>query len=147
MAEWRFYQLTRQSLDQALPTMLEKVLQRGQRAVVRADAPERLESLDAHLWSYRDDSFVPHGLADKNAAEQPVLLTQGDEQPNGGRVLFLLDGLNETALDWDLVCLVFSGADEAALANARSAWKLRKDTGDTIAYYQQDERGGWEKKA
>ena len=147
MPEWRFYQLTRQSLDQALPPLLEKTLQRGWKAVVRADTAERLASLDDHLWSYRDDSFTPHGLSDRNAAQQPILLTQADEQPNGAQVLFMLDGLTETTLDWELVCLVFSGADDAALGNARAAWSRLKAGGANFAYWQQTDAGGWEQKA
>ncbi len=147
MSEYRFYQLTRQSLNQALPPLLEKTLQRDWKAVVRAESAERLTSLDDLLWSYRDDSFTPHGLSDKNAAQQPILLTQVDEKPNEAEVLFLLDGLMETSLDWDLVCLVFSGADESALSNARAAWSRLKADGQTIAYWQQTDSGGWEQKA
>ena len=84
-AEWRFYQLGRQSAQQALPPLLEKTRARGLKAVVREADAVRLATLDETLWTYREDSFLPHGLADKNADRQPILLTSEDEQPNGPR--------------------------------------------------------------
>src|SRR5579875_1616260 len=87
-----FYHLERTPLDQALPELLEKTLQRGWRALVRSPEPDRIEHLDGWLWSYRDDSFLPHGLADEPDAErQPILLGRGGANLNGAQALFLLD--------------------------------------------------------
>ena len=59
--------------------------------VRHADAQE-LARLDAHLWSYRDDAFLPHGLASERFAEdQPILLGGGDDAPNAAQALFVLD--------------------------------------------------------
>ena len=88
-----FYHLERTGLDQVLPELLEKTLQRGWRAQVRARSAERIEHLDGWLWSYRDDSFLPHGLAEEpQAARQPVLLTTAADNPNEAHALFLVDG-------------------------------------------------------
>ena len=92
--EIRFYHLTRTTLEAALPQMLEKTLERGQRAVVQAGSAARVEALTAWLWTYQDRSFLPHGSAkDGHGALQPVWLTDQDERPNGAQVLFLTDGL------------------------------------------------------
>src|SRR5215470_777200 len=61
MTEIVFYQLQRQPLERVLPTLIEKSLERGWRVVVQAASEERVEALDAHLWTFRDDSFLPHG--------------------------------------------------------------------------------------
>ena len=58
-----FYHLERTGLDQALPELLEKTLARGWKALVRTPEPQRIEHLDGWLWSYRDESFLPHGPA------------------------------------------------------------------------------------
>jgi len=93
MTEVRFYHMTRTSLDQALPQMLEKTLERGQRAVVRASSETRVEALSARLWTYNDRAFLPHGtVKDGRAERQPVWLTAEDAAPNGAEVLFLTDG-------------------------------------------------------
>jgi len=143
-----FYHLERTGLDQALPELLEKTLQRGWRAIVRTPAPERIEHLDGWLWSYRDDSFLPHAPADEPDAErQPILLTTGAENPNGANALFLVDGAEPGDLAGYNRCLVlFDGADEAQLRRARTQWSEVKGRGLPVSYWRQQARG-WEKQA
>lgn len=150
MTEIRFYHLTRRTLEDVLPVMLERTVVRdGRRAVVVAGSPERVENLNAHLWTYNDRVFLPHGSkADGHAARQPVWLTDGDENPNGAKVLFLADGAaSEKVADFDLVCELFDGRDEAAVGAARTRWRDYKADGHELTYWQQTERGGWEQKA
>jgi len=149
MTEVNFYHLTRSTLEQALPRLLEKALQTGARAVVMAGSAERVEALNAHLWTYDPDSFLPHGSAkDGNAGEQPVWLTVNDENPNAATLLFLTDGANTAKLGDFARCFeLFDGRDEAAVATARERWKQLKTEGHSIAYWQQNDKGGWEKKA
>ncbi len=143
-----FYHMERSSLDQVLPELLERTLGRSWKALVRSRLPERLEQLDAHLWTYRDDSFLAHGRVDEpHAAQQPVLLTAGLDNANGADVLFLLDGADAGALDDYVRCIVlFDGRDEAALATARAQWRAIKATGLPVSYWKQMARG-WEKQA
>jgi DNA polymerase-3 subunit chi len=144
-----FYHLERTSLDRALPELLEKTLAKGWRAVVRARDPDRIEHLDSALWSYRDESFLPHGLADEpDAARQPVLLTTGFDTPNEAQALFLIDDAEPGSLDGFARCIfLFDGQDQAAVGAARARWKALKGQGASISYWKQNERGGWEKAA
>ena len=143
-----FYHLERSGLDQVLPELLEKTLQRGWRALVRSPEPERIEHLDGWLWTYRDDSFLPHALTeDLEAERQPILLTTTGGNPNRADALFLIDGAEAGALDDFQRCiLLFDGQDEAALANARKRWKDVKAAGSPASYWRQADRG-WEKQA
>ena len=76
MTEILFYHLQRQPIERVLPQLLEKSLERGWRVVVQAASDERIDALDAHLWTWRDDSFLAHGTdREAEAALQPVLLT------------------------------------------------------------------------
>lgn len=149
MAELWFYHLERSELDQALPPLLEKCLQRGWRAIVRGTLEERLEALDATLWTHREESFLPHareGASDP--ARQPILLTTGDGNPNGAKALFLVDGAAPGDLSgYERACLLFDGRDEGALAAARSQWKQAKDAGIAASYWQEKAKGKWEKQA
>ena len=149
MAEVWFYQLGETGLDRALPELLEKTLVRRWKAVVRAASRERVEHLDGWLWTWRDDSFLPHGTDEQPAPErQPVLLTTGSGNPNGAQALFLVDGAEPGDLEgYERCVILFDGADEAALAEARARWKTLKQAGATISYWRQTERGGWEKQA
>lgn len=144
-----FYHLERTSLDQALPDLLEKTLARGWRALVRCGGRERLEHLDGWLWSYRDESFLPHGLAEAEFPErQPVLLTAGSDNLNGAQALFLLDGAEPPALDGYARCVVlFDGRDEAAVSSARMRWREIKAAGHPASYWRQSEEGAWRKQA
>ena len=121
MTEVLFYHLQRQPLERVLPPLLEKSLERGWRVVVQAASEERVDALDAHLWTYRDDTFLPHGTArEAEAAAQPILLTTADDNPNGANVRFLIDA--------------------RALGEAKAQ-------GFEVTYWQPDEQGRWVKKA
>ena len=143
MTEVRFYHLTRTPLEQALPELLEKTLERNQRAVVMTGSPERAESLTQHLWTYKPDGFLPHGNAkDGNAEAQPVWITSDDERPNGASFLFLTDGASSAKRkDYERVCDLFDGNDPNALAAARQRWAEAKNEGHSLSYWQQTERG------
>ena len=144
-----FYHLERSTLDQVLPELLEKTLQRGWRARVRvADADQRAE-IDERLWTWRDDSFLAHGLADHPHAErQPILLTSGPENPNASQALFIVDGSAMTATEeFERCFIIFDGRDEAALHGARERWKGLKGQGVDLAYWKQSDAGRWEKAA
>lgn len=150
MTEIRFYHLTRRPLEAVLPVMLERTVNRdGKRAIVMASSSERVEALNAHLWTYDDRGFLPHGSrVDGHAERQPVWLTDSDENPNGATVLFLADGAVSTQIDAvELVCELFDGNDPEATQAARGRWKAYKEAGHALTYWQQTERGGWERKA
>ena len=144
-----FYHLERTTLDQALPELLEKTLARGWRALVRCTGLERLEHLDGWLWSYRDESFLPHAAADApHASRQPVLLSMTTDNLNGAQALFLLDGAQAGVLDDYQRCLIlFDGRDEGAVATARERWREVAAAGHLAAYWRQSEEGAWRKQA
>ena len=149
MAEVGFYHLTRTRLEQALPRLLGRVLDSGGRAMVLCGSQERLEALDAALWTSTDPDWLPHGTPRSgHPTLQPIWLTTEDsEAPNGARFLFLLDGMTSARLDgFDRVLDLFDGGDEAAVAAARVRWKAARAAGHALAYWQQGARG-WEKKA
>ena len=150
MTEVLFYHLDRLPLERVLPGLLEKCLERQWHAVVQVGSDERCEAIDAHLWTYRDESFLPHGTPrDGEAAAQPILLTTGDDNPNAATVRFLIDGapMPADAKSYDRIVLLFDGDDEDALAQARARWSEAKAQGFDVTYWQTDERGRWVKKA
>jgi DNA polymerase III subunit chi len=149
MGEARFYHLQRSTLESALPKLLTKTLERGWRAVVLAGSPERAAALNQHLWTFDPASFLPHGAAEDGFAErQPIWLTCTDENPNGAQVLMLADGMTSDHLaSFEVVCDIFDGRDEEATAAARLRWTACKSLNLSRSYWQENERGGWERKA
>lgn len=150
MVEVLFYHLTESTLEDALPGLLERTMARDWRAVVQAGSDERRDALDVHLWTYRDDSFLAHGTdADAHAEDQPVFLTTGPANPNGAAVRFLVDGAAPpSAFDgYERIVFLFDGHDAAQLEGARSNWKMCRDAGHAVTYWQQTEDRRWERKA
>jgi len=97
--EVNFYHLTKSSLEDALPRLLVKTLQAGERAVVMLGSPERVDALNTHLWTCDPNGFLPHGAAkDGEADRQPIWLTHLDENPNGAAFLFVADRAPEDLL-------------------------------------------------
>jgi DNA polymerase-3 subunit chi len=149
MAEVLFYHLTESTLEDALPPLLEKSVERGWRVVVQTGSEERRDALDAHLWTFRDDSFLGHGLeSDPLAADQPILLTAGDGNGNAATVRFVVDGAQPPPLDpYERGVFMFDGHDHAQLESARDCWKRMKAAGHAVTYWQQTDGRRWERKA
>jgi DNA polymerase-3 subunit chi len=148
MTEMLFYHLEHQPLERVLPTLLEKSLERGWRVVVQASSEERIEALDAHLWTFRDDSFLPHGTwREAEARSQPILLTVNPDNPNGAVVRFLIEGamIPEDAEAYQRIVLIFDGEDPDAVASARERWRESKAKGFDVTYWQTDGEGRWQR--
>jgi DNA polymerase III subunit chi len=149
MTEVLFYHLQDLTLENVLPPLLEKSLERGWRVVVQATSEERTEALDAHLWTYREDSFLPHAtwrVAD--AEDQPIILAVEDGNPNRANVRFLVDNAPLPADPgvYDRIVLLFNGEDTDALAAARQSWTDCKAWGFDVTYWQADEHGRWQRR-
>lgn len=150
MTEILFYHLQGQKLEGVLTPLLEKSLERGWKVAVQGATEERIDALDAHLWTYRDDGFLPHGTwRETDAALQPVLLTLDEANPSEATVRFLIEGaaVPADAASYQRLVLVFDGDDDDAVAAARAQWTDAKAKGFTATYWQPDEQGRWVKKA
>lgn len=148
MTEIRFYHLQRQSELQVLPVMLQTVLSRGQRAVLKFAGQSALDTANEYLWTYDTGSFLPHGSAKEGQAQQqPIWLTLEDENPNNADILFLCGGAESAVQDqFSLCCEMLDDAYPEGVAAARGRWKLYQEKGYEVTYWKQTERGGWEKK-
>jgi DNA polymerase III subunit chi len=150
MTEFLFYHLQAQPVEKVLPVLLERSIERGWRVVVQCASEERVDALDSHLWTFRDDSFLPHGtFREATAPEQPVLITTKDHNPNAATVRFLIDRapVPEDAERYERVVLLFDGDDDEAVAEARVRWQEAKGRGFAVTYWQADDNGRWQRRA
>jgi DNA polymerase III subunit chi len=150
MVEIGFYHLTRATLEEALPRLLERALAAGNRILLKAPSPAEVERLNKLLWTYSEGSFLPHGSAeDGAAADQPIYLTAGDEIPNDAALGCQCGGAEIDGIErFKRILDLFEGGDEAALAAARERWRRYKAAGHALTYWQQNPNGGWaERKA
>jgi DNA polymerase-3 subunit chi len=150
--ETLFYHLERRGLEDVLPGLVEKSLERGWRAVIRTESADRADAIDTLLWTY-NDGFLPHAqVGDGEASRQPVLITTEAGNPNGAAILFIVGGAE--APDWTApetqsltrVVLLFDGHDPAALQVAREAWKSAKAAGHDVTYWKESSSGRFEKQ-
>jgi DNA polymerase-3 subunit chi len=148
MTDVRFYHLQQKRLEEALPELVAKALEKKHRILVRAGSRERIDMLDGILWSADPGSFIPHSSQqDGTEKDQPVFLTTDEGNPNKATVLILTDGAAAKDVgSFALCCDMFDGNDEEVVAGARSRWKAYKDGGHGVEYWQQDETGKWQKK-
>ena len=144
-----FYHLEQFPLQRILPPLLEKSLERGWRVVLQCGDEQRMEALNIHLWTYREDSFLPHGTASDGPPErQPIFLTTSTDNPNQAGVRFLVDGAQVGELGgYDRAVYIFDGTDRHAVVTARMAWKQISAAGFQATYWQQTAAGGWTRKA
>ncbi len=153
MTEVWFYHMQSQPLARVLPSLVVKTLAKPWKAVIQAASEERLAVIDDLLWTFSDESFVPHGRAGEGeAAGQPVFLTTLPDTPNGAQCRFFLEGADPApALNhgqaYERAVILFDGNDTAELAGARAQWKALKGAGHDVTYWQQNAAGGWDKKA
>lgn len=150
MTEILFYHLTERTLEQVLPGLVEKSLARDWKVVIQTGLPDRLEALDTHLWTFRDESFLPHGMVrDGTEPLQPVWLTIEDDNPNSAEIRFLVNGAElDDPSSYNRIVYMFDGHDNDAVEHARGRWTYHKDQdGVEQTYWQQTPNGGWEKKA
>src|SRR5258706_4158464 len=147
--EFWFYHLESQPLQTVLPILLEKTLSRGWRACVRFSTPERLESIDSVLGTYRAYASLPHGtVRDGKAERQPILLTLDETNPNAADALFLLEAATEgEPRRFRRIMRLFDGADEEAKSLARAEWREARADGFEVSYWRQDSGGAWKKSA
>lgn len=148
MAEVWFYHLERQTLDEVLPALLERSLERGWRCVVQAGDAATRDHLDRHLWTYKDDSFLPHGTREQGRAErQPIYLTTEVDNPNNAHVRFCVErAAPPDPTPYVRLVLLFSAEDHDAVALARAQWRPLKNAGHACTYWQQTVDGRWVQK-
>jgi DNA polymerase-3 subunit chi len=148
MSEILFYHLESQPLERVIPVLLEKSLERGWNVVVEAGSEERADALDHVLWTYRDDSFLPHARAGGDTDHlQRILITTRPHNPNQAEVRFFVDrAVPQSGEGYQRIVFMFSGHDPDAVTEARTAWKALKE-GNEVTYWQQEAGGRWVKKA
>lgn len=148
MPEIRFYHLLSQPLYQALPALVAKAYENGHRILIRAPEVEH-EAISEALWSFKPESFLPHGFdKDGNPQQHPIWLSEQAENVNEADLLILTHNLEQPiGNEYKLCCDIFDGRIEADVLAARARWKAYKEQGHEVAYWQQTEQGGWDKKA
>lgn len=144
-----FYQLKKQSFEDVLPKLLQKAYATGKRIILKTTT-DKVEEINTFLWTYNEDSFLPHGSRkDGFAEQQPIWITDNEDNPNNAVFLFLTCNVGyecDKLAEYERIFNIFDGNDEASLNNARSMWKTYKNLGFDVYYWEQSANGIWEQK-
>ncbi|MBO5284977.1 MAG: DNA polymerase III subunit chi, partial [Alphaproteobacteria bacterium] len=88
-----FYHLQKTSLEQVLPKLAEKAYATKKRIKILVGTEERVEFINSLLWTYSEESFLPHGSKkDGFVEDQPIFISASEENENGAALLILVDG-------------------------------------------------------
>lgn len=149
MTEIRFYHIQKKSAEATVFELAERALTRDHKILIRVRDEAEANRLNDFLWTYKPESFLPHGTgSDKFADQQPVLITATGENPNKADVVFLMPGCETSAIDnFTLVCDILDGRDEDQIAQGRARYRDWKNQGHNLSYWQQSEDGKWEQKS
>lgn len=63
--------------------LLEKAYSKGHRVFVYCNNIQEAEHLDELLWTFRDDSFIPHNLQGEGPEPPPPIQIGYDKEPRG----------------------------------------------------------------
>lgn len=135
-----FYQLTRDPPHMVLPAIAQNILRSGARLLVVSDE-KSLVILSKALWTFRDDSFLAHSIADGGEGDsaEPILLSNGITKINESKMIAICDGIwREEALNFDRTFYMFS-PDQ--IDDARNLWRiLMVQDSIELHYWKQDGR-------
>ncbi|MBQ2886298.1 MAG: DNA polymerase III subunit chi [Alphaproteobacteria bacterium] len=150
MTRFDFYHLQKTPLEQVLPKLCEKAYSTGKRIKILVGNEERVEFINSLLWTYSEESFLPHGSKkDGFAEDQPIFISSSEDNENKALLLILVDGAMvslDILKDYERVLNIFDGNDEVALNNARDYWKMIKSSDGELHYWQQKDNGSFEQK-
>ncbi|WP_273756483.1 DNA polymerase III subunit chi [Bartonella sp. MM73XJBT] len=143
-----FYHLTQSTLEDILPTLVERALARFSKVTIQCVSKEQRDAMDMRLWVYADEAFIGHGTeCDQYQNLQPVFLTTGQENPNDSKIRFLIEGASCSDIDsYQRLVVIFDGNNDEQLNLVRAQWKKYKMENHNLTYWQQNEDRGWEKQ-
>jgi len=137
MTEVIFIETSASRMEIRACEIVEENYARGRRLQIITLDQDQAERLDDLLWTFKPDSFIPHGLwvASPDETTQPVVITSTKE-PVAGMDSLLMMGYGEV----DLVSQ-FSHAfhfvvvdNQERLDSSRGYWTLLKDAGFSLRH-------------
>jgi DNA polymerase-3 subunit chi len=138
--------------DRVCAVLLEKIFDSGARSVVYSPLCERTKVLDSFLWTFKQNSFIPHGSSENSpqADLHPIWLTDKKENPNSAQTLMLIDCCEESSNDeperlgFSKIIYVVSGSDEDSSKKLRLFYKSISEFCNS-KFWLQGKNGDWQR--
>ena len=109
--------------------LAEKAWRAGNRVWIQAASAEMARALDAELWTFREESFVPHALAGPGAHDTPVVIGHRDDPEHDPEVLINLGASVPLCASRAGRIAELVGADEASRSAGRERFRSYRARG------------------
>ncbi|MBK1718974.1 DNA polymerase III subunit chi [Thiocystis violacea] len=135
-----FYSLAPESRgDRFLLTcrLVERIRASARRVLIHCPDPEECRHLDRLLWTFREDSFLPHGLVGQVDPDlTPVLISQGGSPESEHQVLLNLSlGIPDFLDRFERLCEVVDHEPQARQAG-RERFRVYRERGYALDHHQ-----------
>lgn len=113
--------------------LIEKAYLRGHRVFVYCENKDDAEHLDELLWTFKDDSFIPHHLQGEGPEPPPPVQIGYGQTPRGFNdiLINMADTIPDFAERFKRVIEIVA-ANEAAKANSRLHYKTYRSRGCSL---------------
>ena len=122
-----FYKSSHRDVVRDIAWLTESIFKKNNRIVIFCTDQETAEVVDDFIWSYRDDSFIPHSIKKhRETSLDPILVTTDLDGSYEHNVLLALNGVLIKEKDWQRFAKVyyfFDDQDSREKENARAMWK------------------------
>lgn len=137
-----FYLLNKSDTEATLLVacrLLEKAYQRGHRVFVFCDTQKTAEDLDECLWTFKEDSFIPHHLQGEGPTPPPPIQIGYQTAPQGfNDVLLNLSVTIPPFFSQFRRVMEIVASDEAAKAISRDHYRVYRTQQCSLHTHQLD---------
>ena len=122
-----FYNSSHRNVVADISFLIEKLFKEKNRILVCCKDQETVEVIDAFLWTYKEDEFIPHSIATKEKNSiYPILITTDIHEDYDHNVLLASSGVLIKETDWRKFAKAyyfFDDQENKEKENAREMWK------------------------
>ena len=121
--------------DKSVALAVEKFYNMGEKVLIITSSRERGEFLDDFLWTFKQQSFLPHTFAEEVVKDEPIVITMIEKNLNGASVLILdapasLDFMREFSYVVDFA----DRTTNETLQESRKRFKNYRESGLSVNY-------------
>ena len=132
-----FIEVTESRMEVSACQIAERTYLRGDRLQITAADQQQAARLDDLLWTFKPDSFVPHGFfgGEKDELLPPVVITTEPEKIPGFESLLMLDYCPvETVAQFSQAIHLVIVDNRERLAASRDYWIQLKEAGFSLSH-------------
>lgn len=147
--EINFYGVRQDDIQKVVAVLLEKSYLLGKKSSLLVSSKEEADFLNSKLWSVA--MWLPHCLEGEQREEDyPIVIHINNEEKvinvkNEASFLFVFESAKHYDLEkFEKIYVIFDLKNDFSVKNNRARWKELQDSGNSISFYKQNEKGRFE---